>query len=236
MPVLSAKAATPFVSMGVQPTLTLVGTSWSLSNQGGMDVHRMFFTYDGGFSAGVKSNKYELYIEYSWKNSQEEYDNYGNYIIIEDTTWSSTNYSHSMRLKDNRIKTGVRLIVSSSANERVESFVGVGFSSGTTKWSQYSEYYERTYLLADTEHYEPLSTSFSSRENNWNSSFSIGGFVELGSRFVVYQDLSVATSGQLHVFGSEFDETTIDNYSWGHIGQYYIEPMFSLALRWDFRK
>lgn len=235
IPFLSAKAATPFVSVAVQPTLTFVGYNWALSHEGGSNLGNYFYTYGGAVTTGLKRGQREFYVEYTWKNSREEFYRSSSTTEIEDSLYTTTSRGYRNRIKDQRLKLGVRFIVSESRLKNVRSFVGVGISAGTTKWSDLTSTSVYSRIITDTSYVE-LDHRDSKSERSRYSNYSFGGFFEIGSQFKLLDDLSLVWHGQFHAIVAQYyGERKGLIYENGY-AEYYVEPLTSLALRWDFDK
>ncbi len=230
---LSAKAATPFVSVAVQPTLTLEGDQWALSHQGGSLLYRFFYTYGGALATGLRAGPREFYLEYTWKNSGAEYSGGYSSSTIEDSLETDYYTRYWNRFKDQRMKLGFRHMIAANSKKTISSTIGCGVSAGTSKQCETQTNYTSQYVRTDTSLVRVGSESTERVRDNY-SLHSLGWFIEMGSRFTVYRNFSVLVSGQVHSivaeypFGFWFGPETM----W----QYYIEPTFSVALRWDLRR
>jgi len=65
------------------------------------------------------------------------------------------------------------------------------------------------------------------------SQYSFGGFVEMGTQFHIYRNLSAMTTAQLHAYVSGYKISTwfFSFTDWAH----FIEPSLSIALRYDLK-
>lgn len=220
IPFLAAHAATPFVSVAVQPTVTFE-----------QEFSNGFFSFGGAAAAGVRAGRREIFVEYTWKNSDIEFDYSGSQYVREDSLVTRSYYHSDRGIKDHRGKLGVRFTIAENSTHTVSSMVGGGLSLGTT--TKVGSNSESSYSYVDSAGYGiPVDGEHSYNAYSHYSRHSVGVFVDMGSRLTLYKNLSAMFGGQVSFYYAEFQH----NF-WGtvHSDWYaYGEPTLYFAIRWDF--
>lgn len=226
---ICASAMTPFVSVGMAPTVSIATNEHH--NLEGFNVETLFFSNAGNATAGVRTSRFEWFARYVWSNSYatSEYTTSYEFAPTYDTTFR--NYEIN-RLKQRKLLLGGHWVMVQDHNNRVRSYVGGGLMAGISEWKVRLKTKARTFYYED---YSSGDEVVSDYAYTLESGYDYGGFVELGAVFKVYQMLFVElqTQGELH--HSSITDWDME-WSQENEGSYLIvEPSLSLGLRWEMR-
>jgi hypothetical protein len=213
-------AVEPFVTLGVQPTVTFE-----------QEFSDAFFSFGGAAAAGIRTGRREFYVEYAWKNSDIE-NSYGGYREYREDSLVTRSYYYSDRgIKDHRGKIGVRFTIAENSTHTVRSMIGGGLSLGTTTRVGSNSEYSYSYVDSSGFHTQYDGDDSYSAYMRY-SRHSVGVFADMGSRLALYKNLSAMFGGQVSFNYAEFQynfwgTALSDWYAYG-------EPTLYFTLRWDF--
>ncbi len=232
---LASQAVTPFISVAFQPTITFSSNDWGSYQLNGNDLGKYHFTYAGAATVGIRAGRREFYIEHNWKNSPTK-DEYNRSVWNQvDSLVTRRSTSYYSRFKDHRGKLGARWAIAENSRRTVTSLIGCGLSLGTTTHGSYQSTYTSTYTIDSTGYAVPNSHvgSFEHFVSSQISRYSIGLFIQMGSQFAIYQNLSAMIFGELHTYCTQF----VTESFWYESVDWYrqIEPSLSIALRYDLK-
>ncbi len=226
IPFLSAKAATPFVSVGVQPTLTRFRYEFADLL---VDAYYNTFLSSGGvLSGGMKYGIHESYVRFSSTMSSEtnktdEETAYSNHATTRTYTTDRD------RWQDRRLAIGHRTLIRQSNRDKINAFVGVAFSVGSGIWTQN---HEQTIVTNYFESEEPPYSRTHKDNKTKYSAYSYGGFLEFGALMPIFNSIQLMATGQIGAAITAFDENDAPGRSRRNAGEVF-EPAVSLALRWE---
>lgn len=228
LPFASALAVTPFVSVGMAPTLTRF--TYDGDQYYSHPYERNFISLGGAVNAGVQYGSHEWYARFTWSNSDETQLNVSTDTYIEDVVWSFERIEFRDSWKDRRLSIGHHWLFAQCEQKQIVVFGGIGGSVGSAKWTQ------REHHISDVIDFENFVTHYDTLEYSYKrskfSSYSLGGFVDLGARVSLKHSLFLEASAQLSIDQTAFkayqDFDLYDNH-WGNI----LEPAIVGVLRWD---
>ncbi len=228
-PFVSALAVTPFVSVGLQPTLSIATNEHH--DLEGFNVETEFFSYAGNATAGIRTSRFEWFTRYVWSNSYTTSEFYPSYRYMP-TYETYTRHYESNRLNERKCMLGSRWVMAQDHNNRVRSYIGGGVMVGVSEWKVRLKTKARTFYYEDYTTGDEITSNYA---YSLDSGYDYGGFVELGAVFKVYHMLFVEfqTQGEMH--HSSIGDWDMENSPENEGSYLVVEPSFSLGFRWEMR-
>lgn len=224
VPFIEATAATPFVSIGVSPTITNVRYDYGANR-----VHPYYNTFTsnaGVANIGVKYGVHEWYARYTWFTSGETMETSDQTSYFQD--YSITNYHGESRdsWQDMRFAIGHRVLVRHAKPDKLDAFLGFALSIGSGVWRLDQVDVTETYYYWEDEFFRESRSSTVAKY----SKYSYGGIFELGACYPIYSIFKIEVSGQLGANLTAFE----DEESPGHFLRNeakIFEPALTMSLR-----
>lgn len=225
IPALSAQAATPFVSVGIAPTLTRF--RYNFADRLGDAYYNTFLSCGGAISGGMKYGIHESYVRFSWTKSSET-SKTDEETTIGDYSTRQTYTTDRDRWQDQRFAVGHRSLIRSNKRDKIDAFVGVAFSVGSGIWTQNRE---QTTVTDYFESEEPPHSETQQTNDTKHSIYSYGGFLEFGAIMPIVNSIQIMATSQIGAAITAFDVIDAQGRSHRNAGKVF-EPALSLALRW----
>ncbi len=224
---ICASAITPFVSVGLQPTLSVATNEHH--NLDGFNVETEFFSYAGKATAGISQYRFEWFARYVWSNSYTTSEFYPSY---EYTPAYETYYRHyeNNRLSERKYMLGGHWVMAQDHNKRVRSYVGAGPMAVVSQWKTRLKTTARTLYYED---FTWVSEEVANYEYSLDSEYDYGGFVEVGTVFKVYRMLFVEIEAQTELHHSTVTDWDMEDSPENEGSYLVVEPSFGLGLRWE---
>jgi len=229
LPFASAFAVTPFVSVGMAPTVSVF--KYPTSTNRPPEYENSFLAVGGMVCAGLSGRLHEWYARFTWSNSDESKDKFEDEVYISDVMTAYITHEHADRWQDQRLTMGHRWLLFRSEQKLMVGFVGAGLSAGTALWRTH---YKQSSAVFNVEEMEMTRDSFT-REDAKYSSYSFGGSAELGGRVSINRNLFIEASTQFGISRTVFAEPGDDYGLTSNLAGTVIEPSLLLSLRWELR-
>ncbi|MBL0061702.1 MAG: hypothetical protein IPP40_09545 [bacterium] len=229
IPIASALAATPFVSVGLAPSVSVF--KYPTSTNRPLEYENAFVAVGGTVCAGLSGRLHEWYARFTWSNSEEAMDKFEDEVYISDVMTAYITHEHAGRWQDQRLAMGHRWLLFRSEQKLMVGFIGAGLSAGTALWRTK---YKQSSAVFNVEEMEMTRDSFT-REDAKYSSYSFGGSAELGGRVSINRNLFIEASTQLGINRTVFSEPGDDDGLTTNLAGTVIEPSVLVGIRWEMR-
>lgn len=226
VPIFEGNAATPFMSIGVAPTLTNIRYEY-----GATRVHpyyNSFFSTAGIANVGVKYGVHEWYARYTWFTSDRITETENSTSYYQDYSVTTTQSERTELWQDRRFAMGHRMLIRHAKPDRIDAFIGFALSIGSGIWKKDRVDNSETYYYWSGEYTHDAERSTLTKY----SKYSYGGALELGVRYPIYEVIQIEVSGQLGANLTAFnDEETPRNKLQNEAK--IFEPSLAMSMRLD---
>lgn len=231
VPIFAVRAATPYLSFAIEPTIILPTHRYDYPD--GVEVETIFLTMANNVVIGIRSDKSEWFTRLTLASSHETTDTRNSSYTTDSYRKTARTYQ-AEHLRQREFSLGGHWVMANGYEGRVQSYLGGGIVVGVSDWYEYIRMTTLTELL---EFGEIAHDTIYDKEDRLTSEIDLGVFLELGSTIKLLESLSLDFATQAEViyvdYGSRGMIIPANNVT---SGDYILtEPSFLLGLRWDLR-